>query len=89
MNLQPLGSPIEVAFALPTGEQVVARGSVRWLREPNDLNLNAQAGMGIQFESLSEEPARPSTASSASATPSSTKTEPLGQGSYPCGAIPF
>jgi len=55
VNLQPLGSPVEVAFALPTGEQVVAKGVVRWLREANDKDATVQPGMGIQFETLSED----------------------------------
>jgi hypothetical protein len=44
-----------VAFALPTGEQVVARGVVRWIREASDRDTTVQAGMGIQFDSLSED----------------------------------
>ncbi|MBS2027796.1 MAG: TIGR02266 family protein [Deltaproteobacteria bacterium] len=55
VNLQPLGSPVEVAFALPTGEQVVAKGVVRWIREASDQDATVQPGMGIQFEHLSED----------------------------------
>lgn len=55
VNIQPLGSPVEVAFALPTGEQVMARGTVRWVRENNDRDPSVQPGMGIQFEALSED----------------------------------
>jgi len=55
VNIQPLGSPVEVAFALPTGEQVVARGVVRWIREASDRDTTVQAGMGIQFDTLSED----------------------------------
>jgi uncharacterized protein (TIGR02266 family) len=55
VNIQPLGSPVEVAFALPTGEQVMARGVVRWIREASDRDVSVQPGMGIQFEHLSED----------------------------------
>ena len=55
VNLQPLGSPVEVAFALPTGEQVVAKGRVRWLREASVSDNSFQPGMGIQFEVLPDE----------------------------------
>jgi uncharacterized protein (TIGR02266 family) len=54
VNIQPLGAPVEVAFALPTGEQVMARGSVKWVREANGDEQN-QPGMGIQFDSLPDD----------------------------------
>lgn len=53
LNLQPRGSAVEVAFSLPTGEQVVARGHVRWVRESSDRDPGVHAGMGIQFDGLS------------------------------------
>ena len=53
VNVQPLGSPVEVAFALPSGEQVMARGLVKWVREPTGDHLHP--GMGIQFEGLTED----------------------------------
>lgn len=55
VNIQPLGSPVEVAFALPSGEQVMARGRVRWVREADARGHSEQPGMGIQFEALSED----------------------------------
>jgi len=54
VNIQPLGSPVEVAFALPTGEQVMARGQVKWVREATH-DARVQPGMGIQFETLTED----------------------------------
>ena len=53
VNVQPLGSPVEVAFALPTGESVMARGLVKWVREAT--GDHQQPGMGIQFEGLPED----------------------------------
>jgi uncharacterized protein (TIGR02266 family) len=55
VNIQPLGSPVEVAFALPTGEQIMARGVVKWIREASDRDMSTHPGMGIQFEQLADD----------------------------------
>jgi uncharacterized protein (TIGR02266 family) len=55
-NVQPLGSQVEVAFALPTGEHVMARGSVKWVRDSREMaGSDTPPGMGIQFERLPDE----------------------------------
>ena len=55
-NVQPLGSQVEVAFALPTGEHIMARGSVKWVRDSREMaGSETPPGMGIQFERLPDE----------------------------------
>lgn len=54
-NLEPLGTEIELDFILPGGFQVKAKGIVRWLRDPIEIEDDVSPGMGIQFQSLTSE----------------------------------
>jgi uncharacterized protein (TIGR02266 family) len=56
--LQPIGTSLTLAFALPNGHEIEVRGVVRWLRDPRDYDSDAVPGMGIQFEGVDEEDAR-------------------------------
>lgn len=47
-----LGTPVELAFSLPSGEEIRARGEVRWQRESAG---HLAGGMGVGFEELSED----------------------------------
>jgi uncharacterized protein (TIGR02266 family) len=52
---KPLGSRVEMAVRLPGREDpLVLRGIVRWVRD-YAATSDGHPGMGIQFESLSEE----------------------------------
>lgn len=55
VNLQRLGTEVDVNFTLPTGEHIQAKGVVRWVREVNDRIPDAFPGMGVQFTDLAEE----------------------------------
>lgn len=48
----PLGTRIDLAFALPGGEDIRTQGVVRWIREPAG---HLAGGLGIGFEELSED----------------------------------
>jgi len=56
-DFRPIGSEIQVNFTLPDGYLVTATGTVRWIREYNELTPNVEPGMGVQFTELSEEDA--------------------------------
>jgi len=45
----PIGSPVEVAFTLPSGHEIRGRGELRWTREPAS---GLSGGIGIGFEGL-------------------------------------
>jgi len=53
--LLPIGTSLTLTFALPAGPEIVARGVVRWLRDPRDDSAEAVRGMGIQFESINRD----------------------------------
>lgn len=53
----PLGTEVDLAFTLPTGERIEATGVVRWQRENNDKLPDVFPGVGVQFSSI-DEPAR-------------------------------
>lgn len=48
----PLGTQVDLAFALPSGEEIRTHGVVRWIREPSG---HLAGGMGLGFEEVSEE----------------------------------
>ena len=52
---KPLGTKMNLTFTLPNGYVVMAKGSVKWLREFNPLTPEMKPGMGIQFDELSPE----------------------------------
>lgn len=54
VNLLPIGTPIDLAFSLPSGQRIEAHGVVRWVREINDQIPDAFPGLGIQFKVLQE-----------------------------------
>jgi uncharacterized protein (TIGR02266 family) len=47
-----IGEPLEVRIALATGEELVIRTRVAWLRQAGD---EAAGGMGVQFVDLTDE----------------------------------
>jgi uncharacterized protein (TIGR02266 family) len=49
VNLQRIGTEVDLVFSLPTGEQVQAHGVVRWVREVNDKYPDVFPGMGVEF----------------------------------------
>ena len=52
----PLGSRLEVAFDLPgDGGRIVAAGAVVWVNEYRTEGPNPNPGMGIRFETMSDE----------------------------------
>lgn len=56
-DLKPLGSHVDLEFTLPDGHVVKVDGVVRWVRDTvNAVDADHEPpGMGIQFDSLSEE----------------------------------
>lgn len=48
----PIGTEVDIAFSLPTGEQIACRGVVRWVREVNDRLPDSFPGIGVQFTDL-------------------------------------
>jgi uncharacterized protein (TIGR02266 family) len=54
-ELQALGSEIELTFTLPAGSELIARGIVRWVRDPLDYNPHSPPGMGVQFTALGDQ----------------------------------
>lgn len=55
-NLQPIGTDIELTFALPDGTEFTVHAVVRWLRDPHDNHHDeCRPGMGVQFTDLSHE----------------------------------
>ena len=55
VDLQPLGTEVDLSFSLPSGERIEAKGVVRWVREVNDKLPDAFPGLGVQFSSLKPE----------------------------------
>lgn len=53
-ELQPVGTEVSVELGLPGGHEIKANGVVRWVRDPRDPTQVAP-GMGIEFESLTDE----------------------------------
>lgn len=52
--LQPVGAEVEVSLGLPGGHEINATGTVRWVRDPHDLEHSEPPGMGIEFNDLDE-----------------------------------
>ena len=52
VKLVPLGTEVDLAFSLPTGEKIETRGVVRWHREVNDKIPESMPGIGIEFVNL-------------------------------------
>jgi uncharacterized protein (TIGR02266 family) len=52
VNLLPLGTEVDLAFTLPSGARVEAKGVVRWVREVNDAHPDVFPGLGVQFSAL-------------------------------------
>ncbi len=53
-DAQKINSKIAVKFTLPSGETIVTRGVVRWIRDYNPDNPDVVPGMGVHFFELSE-----------------------------------
>jgi uncharacterized protein (TIGR02266 family) len=51
----PIGQQVDVNLVLDSGESVVARGRVRWVREASD---HASPGIGIAFEEINDKASR-------------------------------
>ena len=52
VNVLPLGTEVDLAFSLPSGERIEAKGVVRWVREVNDQLPDMFPGIGVQFAAL-------------------------------------
>jgi uncharacterized protein (TIGR02266 family) len=46
---KPIGSKVKISLAFPNGDEIHAKGVVRWLRDATD---DGWPGMGVQFENL-------------------------------------
>ena len=53
--LRPIGTVLQLTFALPTGPEITTTGVVRWVRDPHDYHDDARPGMGVQFTDLDQE----------------------------------
>lgn len=53
-DIKPINSKVSVSFTLPSGETVVTKGFVRWVREYNPANPDVVPGMGVGFTELRE-----------------------------------
>ncbi len=51
-DVKPINHKIAVSFTLPSGETVVTKGLVRWVREFNPANPDQVPGMGVSFIQL-------------------------------------
>jgi uncharacterized protein (TIGR02266 family) len=51
-DVRPIGTKIEIAFSLPNGHIINARGQVRWIRNLVEPDEDSKPGMGIMFEEL-------------------------------------
>lgn len=54
-DVLPIGAKVNVNFSLPYGPVLSINGTVRWLREFNEFTPDVMPGMGVQFDSLSDE----------------------------------
>ena len=54
-DFHPVGTEVDVAFALPDGTRIQTRGTVRWVREVNDATPDVWPGMGLEFQALHPE----------------------------------
>jgi uncharacterized protein (TIGR02266 family) len=48
-NVAEIGTEVDLAFTLPTGQRIESRGVVRWIREFNDRTPEVFPGVGIEF----------------------------------------
>ncbi len=53
--LEPIGTLVALELALPGGCEIIAKGVVRWVRDPRNEDDATRPGMGIEFESLDSE----------------------------------
>lgn len=53
-QLKPVGTEVEIEFQLPDGHVVSTTGTVRWHRDPRDLDPDVTPGMGLSFEDLND-----------------------------------
>lgn len=51
----PKSTPLDLTVTLPGGFEIRVPGRVRFVRDPMDMNSDAEPGMGIQFEQISAE----------------------------------
>ena len=49
----PLGTPVEVLVTLPGGYESTITGTVRFVRDP--MNMDSEPGVGVGFEGLTQE----------------------------------
>jgi uncharacterized protein (TIGR02266 family) len=54
-DVEDIGEKLSLSFSLPGGCSIKTVGTVRWVREYNELAPETSPGMGIQFETLSPE----------------------------------
>lgn len=53
--IQPIGSTLTLTFALPSGPEITAQASVRWLRDSYHYDPCSPPGMGLLFTDLPDE----------------------------------
>ena len=54
-DVLPIGAKVNVNFSLPYGPVLSINGTVRWLREFNEFTPEVVPGMGVQFDSLTDD----------------------------------
>ena len=54
-NTLPAGTPVQLLVTLPGGYELKADGVVRFVRDPMDFTADSEPGMGVCFQSLSQE----------------------------------
>nr|MDQ3038127.1 PilZ domain-containing protein [Myxococcota bacterium] len=54
-NIFPKGTRVNALVTLPGGFEKHVLGTVRFVRDPMDMNAESEPGMGIQFESLDQQ----------------------------------
>jgi len=53
-DIKPINSKVAVNFSLPSGENIVTKGFVRWVRDYNPANPDLVPGMGVGFMELAD-----------------------------------
>lgn len=54
-NVLSAGDPVNVSVTLPGGFEFKVPGFVHFVRDPMDMNADAEPGMGVRFEQISQE----------------------------------
>ncbi len=54
-NILPKGSPVRVLITLPGNLSTEVDGTVRFVRDPMDMNADSEPGMGVAFDGLEKD----------------------------------